>query len=102
MAVIVKSDLIARVSQDVGISENQASKIVNEVLKTISDALANGEDVRITGFGTFRVVETRERIGRNPRTGQEIRIPAGRRPSFSAGSQLVEAVRSGDQQAMRA
>ncbi|HVC31970.1 MAG TPA: HU family DNA-binding protein [Chloroflexota bacterium] len=90
---MTKSDLIQRVSKDTGLSLTQSGKVVNEVFDTITDSLKTGEDVRVTGFGTFRVTQTGARKGRNPRTGEEIMIPAGKRPSFSAGAGLVEAVR---------
>jgi len=90
---MTKSDLIQQVAKDTGLSQNQTGKIVNEIFDAIADALQNGEDVRITGFGTFRTAETKERAGRNPRTGEEITIPASKRVSFTAGSGLLDAVR---------
>ncbi len=90
---MTKSDLIQQISKDTGLSQNQSGRIVNRVFQTIAEALQKGEEVRITGFGTFRSTETKERTGRNPRTGEEIRIPAGRRVSFSAGSALMGTVR---------
>jgi len=90
---MTKSDLVQQVAKDTGLSQNQTSKIVNEVFDAITDALQKGEDVRITGFGTFRTAETKERTGRNPRTGEEITIPAGKRVAFTAGSGLLETVR---------
>lgn len=96
---MTKSDLIQQLSKDMGMSGNQAGKVVNKVFDLIGDALQKGEDVRITGFGTFRSSETKERPGRNPRTGEQIQIPAGKRISFSAGSGLLESVRGGKQQA---
>jgi DNA-binding protein HU-beta len=94
---MTKSDLIQRVSKDTGLSLTQSGKVVNDVFDTITNALKGGEEVRITGFGTFKVTKTAARTGRNPRTGEQITIPAGKRPSFSAGSGLVEAVRGGGQ-----
>jgi DNA-binding protein HU-beta len=90
---MTKSDLVQQVAKDTGLSQNQTSKIINEIFDAISESLQKGEDVRITGFGTFRTAETKERSGRNPRTGEEITIPAGKRVSFTAGSGLLESVR---------
>lgn len=90
---MTKSDLIQRVSKDTGLSLTQSGKVVNDVFDTITKALQGGEEVRVTGFGTFRVTQTAARTGRNPRTGEQITIPAGKRPSFSAGAGLVDAVR---------
>lgn len=98
---MTKSDLIARLSKDTGISQNQSGKIVNDIFNIITEALQQGDDVRITGFGTFRTSETRERPGRNPRTGEEIIIPAGKRVSFTAGVGLLESVRGGSQPSKR-
>lgn len=92
---MTKSDLIARLSKDTGISQNQSGKIVNDIFGIITEALQQGDDVRLTGFGTFRTVETRQRTGRNPRTGEEITIPAGKRVAFTAGTGLLESVRGG-------
>src|SRR2546430_1964937 len=86
---MTKSELIQSVGRDTGMSQSQAGKVVNEVFDSIARTIQNGEEVRITGFGTFRAVQTKERPGRNPRTGQEITIPAGRRVSFTAGSGLL-------------
>jgi DNA-binding protein HU-beta len=90
---VTKSDLVDELSQQMGLSHNMSGKVVNRVFALIADALKKGEDVRVTGFGTFRSVETKERTGRNPRTGEEIQIPASRRVVFSAGSGLLELVR---------
>jgi len=94
---MTKSDLIQQVSKETGMSQNQSGKIVNTVFDLIGNALVKGEEVRITGFGTFRTSETKARPGRNPRTGQQIQIPASKRVSFSAGSGLLETVRGPSQ-----
>ena len=94
---MTKSDLIQQVSKESGMSQNQSGKIVNTVFDLIGNALVKGEEVRITGFGTFRTSETKARPGRNPRTGQQIQIPASKRVSFSAGSGLLDTVRGPSQ-----
>ena len=94
---MTKSDLIQQVSKETGMSQNQSGKIVNTVFDLIGNALVKGEEVRITGFGTFRTSETKARPGRNPRTGQQIQIPASKRVSFSAGSGLLDTVRGPSQ-----
>jgi len=90
---MTKSDLIQQVAKETGMSQNQSGKIVNKVFDLIGGALETGDEVRITGFGTFRSSETKERPGRNPRTGEQIRIPASKRVSFTAGSGLLDIVR---------
>ena len=73
-------------------SEAQATAAVNAVIGTIQDALAGGDEVNISGFGAFRVVERASREGRNPRTGTTMTIGPRRSPAFRAGSQLKRAV----------
>lgn len=90
---MTKSDLIQRLSKDTGLPQGQAGKFVNDVFDVIAEALQKGEEVRITGFGTFRASETKERVGRNPRTGEEITIPAGKRVGFTAGSGLLGTIK---------
>ncbi len=90
-----KQDLITRVAQHSGIPNKQAEKVVNSFIETVTLAMEKGEEVRITGFGTFRVVQRAPRKGRHPRTGQEMQIPGSRRPTFTPGSRLVEAARKG-------
>jgi DNA-binding protein HU-beta len=90
-----KGDIAQQVAQQTGMRRSQAAKAVDAVIDVVQGAVAKGEQVRITGFGSFRVTETKARKGRNPRTGQAIDIKAGRRVSFSPGSKLVESVRTG-------
>ncbi|MBV9279070.1 MAG: HU family DNA-binding protein [Chloroflexi bacterium] len=91
-----KSELQQQVAQEAGLNKAQAGRAVDAVLHSIEDALKRGEEVRLTGFGSFRVTETKARTGRNPRTGESIDIAAGRRPAFSPGSRLKQAVGGGD------
>jgi DNA-binding protein HU-beta len=92
---IGKQDLISRVAQQAGVTNKQAETVVNAFIDTVSESLGKGEEVRLTGFGTFKVVERAPRKGRHPRTGQEMEIPAGRRPTFTPGSRLVENSKGG-------
>ncbi len=94
MAVVGKGEVANLVAQTAGFSSAQANKALNAVLDAITDSLTEGNEVRLTGFGTFRVAETKERVGRNPRTGESMRIPAGRRVGFSASSRLSESVKA--------
>jgi DNA-binding protein HU-beta len=86
-------DVVSRVARESGLTQTQARKAIDAFLNAISTSLADGEEVRLTGFGTFRVRETAERMGRNPRTGEPTRIAAARRPAFSPGARLTEQVR---------
>lgn len=90
-----KTDLQQRVAEQTGLNKAQAGRAVDAVLDTISSALASGDDVNLTGFGTFRVASTSPRTGRNPRTGESIQIAGGKRAAFRPGSRLRDAVSGG-------
>jgi DNA-binding protein HU-beta len=87
-----KQDLIRAVAQEMQQPESQASTAVNAVLDVIQQSLARGEEVNISGFGAFRVVERAAREGRNPRTGGSMTIGPRKSPAFRAGSSLKRAV----------
>ncbi len=87
-----KNDLVAAVASNSGLSKADAAKAVDGVFDTVSSALRGGDDVRIIGFGTFSVVDRKASVGRNPRTGERIQIPAARRPKFKAGKNLKQSV----------
>jgi DNA-binding protein HU-beta len=92
--MVGKSELTSQVAQKTGLPKSQAAKAVNAVVDAISEALAKKEGVSLTGFGSWRVTETKARQGRNPRTGQAINIPAGSRVSFRPGSTLSTGVKT--------
>jgi DNA-binding protein HU-beta len=71
----------------------QANRVVDAVFDTIVKTLSHGDDVAISGFGTFRVARTKAREGRNPKTGEKIMIKASVKPKFRAGKALKEAVK---------
>lgn len=83
-----KTQLIDVVAQASGLKKKEAEAAINATLSAISDALAEGDDVRLIGFGNFEVKETKEREGRNPVTGEKIKIAASKRPAFSASKAL--------------
>ncbi|MGF1561617.1 MAG: HU family DNA-binding protein [Geminicoccaceae bacterium] len=87
-----KNDLVAVVAEKTGLSKTDASNAVEATLDAITDALKSTTEVRLVGFGTFAVTERAATKGRNPRTGEEIDIPASRQPKFKAGKQLRDAV----------
>jgi DNA-binding protein HU-beta len=87
-----KSDLVKAVSQQVKQPETQVSAVVNATFNAIQSALASGDEVALTGFGTFRISERGSREGRNPQTGERITIPSRKSPSFKPGTQLKRAV----------
>ncbi len=87
-----KAELIAEVAAKTGLSKKDTEKAVNAALDTITASLENGEKVSLVGFGVFDVKEREARMGRNPRTKEEIPIPASRVPQFKAGKALKEAI----------
>jgi DNA-binding protein HU-beta len=87
-----KSDLVKAVATDVNQPETQVTAVVNATFNAIQDALAKGDEVALTGFGTFRISERGSREGRNPQTGERITIPSRKSPSFKPGTQLKRAV----------
>lgn len=87
-----KSELINQIAASAGISKTQATAALQAVETGVIDTLANGGQVTLTGFGTFKVNERAARTGRNPKTGEELQIAASKVPTFKAGKALKEAV----------
>ena len=87
-----RNDLVSAVSGSVAISKADASKAIESVFESITGSLQSGNEVRLVGFGTFSVADRKATMGRNPRTGQTIHIPARRQPKFKAGRALKAAV----------
>ena len=86
-----KGELINAVAAN-GLTKKDAENAVNAVFGAIGDALARGENVSLVGFGTFSVKERAAREGRNPRTGEVVKIKASRAPAFKAGKALKDKV----------
>ena len=87
-----KSDLAEAVGQSFGGNKSMGGAALDAVLGAIQAALASGERVQISGFGTFEVRHREARMGRNPRTGEPVHIKASNAPAFKAGKGLKEAV----------
>jgi DNA-binding protein HU-beta len=87
-----KAELVNFVARSAGISKSASEKALDGALNAIKGALKRGQSVTLVGFGTFRVGRRAARVGRNPRTGEEIRIDAAKVPKFSAGKALKDAV----------
>ncbi|TCN99220.1 DNA-binding protein HU-beta [Vibrio crassostreae] len=85
-----KSQLVEHIATSADISKDQAGTALNALVEGISSSLANGDDVSILGFGSFKVNSRAARTGRNPRTGEEIQIAASKTPAFQAGKALKE------------
>ena len=87
-----KTELIAAVAEKSGVSKKDAERVVNAAFDTIAQTLRNDEKVQISGFGIFEVKAREARVGRNPRTKEEIQIPATRLPAFKASKALKDSV----------
>ena len=87
-----KSELVEKITSDADISKASAERALNSVIATIIKAVTKGDDVQLIGFGTFKSGKRSARIGRNPQTGAEIKIPAAKTVKFSAGKAFKDAV----------
>lgn len=88
-----KAEIIARIARDAGLTKSDALKAVDALIDNITRALRKGEKVTLVGFGSFAVSKHKARAGRNPQTGEPLKIPARRAPRFAAGKELKDAVR---------
>ena len=89
---MTKADLVNVVAADAGISKKDAEAVINSAFAQLTAALKDGDKVQIFGFGTFEVKATAEREGRNPKTGEAIKIAAAKKPVFTASKVLKDAV----------
>ena len=85
-----KAELVAAVAEKAEISKKDAEAAVKAFTDVIAEELKKGEKIQLVGFGTFEVSERAERIGRNPQTKEEIKIPASKAPKFKAGKALKD------------
>ncbi len=93
---LTRMDLSESVFREVGLSRNESADLVESVLDHISDALVRGENVKISSFGTFSIRDKSERIGRNPKTGQEVPIKPRRVLTFRPSHLMKERVANGN------
>ena len=87
-----KSDLMMALKENVNLGRQEAEKIVNVFFQSIEDSLGNGGRVEIRGFGSFTVNGYKSYVGRNPKTGEKIRVPSKKLPFFKVGKELKEKV----------
>lgn len=90
---MTKAELIEVVAKDAKISKAAAARACDALIKGITKALKKNDKVTLVGFGTFSVKRRKARMGRNPRTGEEIKIPAAKVPKFTAGKALKQAIK---------
>ncbi|TVS00393.1 MAG: integration host factor subunit alpha [Rhodobacteraceae bacterium] len=93
---LTRMDLTEAVFREVGLSRNESAALVDSVLHHVSDALAKGEQVKISSFGTFSVRQKNARIGRNPKTGEEVPISPRRVLSFRPSHLMKARVAEGN------
>lgn len=93
---LTRMDLAEAVHEEVGLSRNESADLVETVLQHVSDALVRGQSVKISSFGTFSIREKSERIGRNPKTGEEVPIRPRRVLSFRPSHLMRDRVVSGN------
>ncbi|MBC2734486.1 MAG: integration host factor subunit beta [Desulfobacteraceae bacterium] len=87
-----KSDLMMALKENVNLSRQEAENIVNVFFQSIEDSLGSGGRVEIRGFGSFTVNGYKSYVGRNPKTGERIRVPSKKLPFFKVGKELKEMV----------
>ena len=85
-----KSELVSAIAGDAGITKKDAELAVNSFVEVVGEALSKGESVSLIGFGTFLTRDRKARDGRNPKTGETIKIAARTVPAFKAGKKLKE------------
>ena len=91
---MTKAELVDEVARNSDLSKKDAEVIVQTVLDSIVDSLKSGEKVELRGFGSFRLRERASRLGRNPKTGEKVHVPAKRVPYFKPGKDLKELINS--------
>ena len=87
-----KTELISEIAGKSGLSKKDAEKALAAVVDAVTEAVCKGDKVQLVGFGSFEVKTRAERVGRNPKTKETIKIPASKTPVFKAGKALKDAV----------
>ncbi len=87
-----KNELIASIADKTELKKSDVEKVIKAFTETVTDELKNGEKIQLVGFGTFEVTEKAAREGRNPKTGETMKIAACKAPKFKAGKALKDAV----------
>ena len=91
--MVNKKLLVSMIAEETGFTKKESRVVLESIVASIREALQAGEKVTISGFGTFKVKETSARIARNPRTGESVAVPAGKKPVFVASKTLKEVVK---------
>ena len=93
MANLFKADIIESIAKKTENTKVASELFLDAFIETILESLKKGNDVSLIGFGSFKVVATKAKTGRNPRTGKEIKIPAGKKVKFTVGKVLKDSVK---------
>ncbi|MDD2839828.1 MAG: HU family DNA-binding protein [Rickettsiales bacterium] len=88
-----KTDIINAIASKTGNTKTSVEDMLDSFVSTVIETVKKGQDVNLIGFGSFKVVSTKARIGRNPRTGKEIKIAAGKKVKFTVGKVLKDSVK---------
>jgi len=89
---VTKTELVNAIAEKSELSKSDSEKALKAFVDTVTEALKGGDKIALVGFGTFSVGERAARVGKNPQTGAEIKIPAAKVPKFKAGKALKDAV----------
>ena len=87
-----KEELVQEISKKAGVTQKEAVEVLNALIETVQKSVAKGKKVTLVGFGTFERRDRAARVGRNPQTGKELKIPATKVPAFSAGKRFKTVV----------
>ena len=87
-----KTELVAAIAEKADLQKKDAEKAIAAFTEVVAETLKKGDKIQLVGFGTFEVSERAERIGRNPSTGAEMKIPASKAPKFKAGKALKDLI----------
>jgi len=91
--LMTKAELVAKMAEKAGLTKADAERALTEFLKAVQETLVKEKKMTLTGFGTFVVEERQARTGRNPRTGEELKIPACKVVKFRPGKDLKDAIK---------
>jgi DNA-binding protein HU-beta len=89
---VTKTELVNAIAEKAELSKSDSEKALKAFVDTVTEALKAGDKIALVGFGTFSVGDRAARVGKNPQTGAEIKIPAAKVPKFKAGKALKDAV----------
>ncbi len=90
---MTRKDLAARIAEGTGMKQNEVKTIIDRVLEEISQSLVRGEKVELRDFGVFKVKQRKARLGRNPKTGEGVQVPAKKVVHFKVGKELKNMVK---------